>query len=67
MRGIMNLPELLKNTSKTSFSQREAANLSGFLKANAERIDYYQINDWNGDTYVILKWPHKVPELKVLP
>ena len=63
----MNLPELLKNVPKAPFSTRDAMNLGGFLRANAERIDYYPISDWNGDTYVILKWPHQVPGLRILP
>jgi len=25
------------------------------------------VNEWNGDTYVVLRWPHKVPGLVVLP
>ena len=63
----MNLPELLKNVPKTPFHQREAANLSHFLSANAKSIEFYKANEWNGDTYVIMKWPHKVPGLVVLP
>ena len=63
----MNLPELLKTAEKKRFSSFDANQLGTFLRFNAEKVDFYQVNDWNGDTYVILKWPHKVPELKILP
>ena len=63
----MNLLELLKGARKESFNQREAANMSHFLSANAKNVELYKVNEWNGDTYVIMKWPHKVPGLVVLP
>jgi len=63
----MNLSELLKTVVRTPFNRREAINLGNFIAANAEKIDYYPVTDWNGDTYVILKWPHQVPGLRILP
>jgi len=63
----LNLPELLKNIPKIPFRPYDAINLGAFLIANTKTIDYYQTQEWNGDTYVILKWPHKVPGLVVLP
>jgi len=63
----VNLLELLKNVPKTPFHKREADNLYGFLVANTKDVEFYKINEWNGDTYVIMKWPHKVPGLVVLP
>lgn len=63
----MNLPELLKNIPKTPFHQQDAINLAHFLKANTSKVEHYQVNDWNGDTYVIIKWPYKVQGLVVLP
>jgi hypothetical protein len=65
----MSLPELLTNIQKTPFHQRDAANFSRFIMARAADgdLDFYKVNDSNGDTYVIFKWPHKVPGLVVLP
>jgi len=62
----MNLAELLKDIPKEPFSQRDAQNLGFFLNANAKKVDFYKVNDTNGDTYVILKWPHIVPELRII-
>ena len=63
----MNLSELLKGTQKEPFNQREVANLNHFLNANIKSVEFYKVNEWNGDTYVIMKWPHKVPGLVILP
>jgi hypothetical protein len=63
----MNLSELLKGARKESFNQREVTNLSRFLGANVKNVEFYKVNEWNGDTYVIMKWPHKVPGLVILP
>ena len=63
----MNLPEILKTAVKEAFTQREAINLGKFLQANASKIEFWTVSDWDGDTYIVLKWPHKVPDLTVLP
>lgn len=63
----MNLVELLKTAWKKPFTVYTATQFSFFLRANAARINFYQVEEWNGDTYVILKWPHKVSGLVVLP
>ena len=63
----MNLLELLKGAKKETFNQHEAANLHRFLIANTKNVEFYKVNEWNGDTFVILRWPHKVPGLVVLP
>jgi len=63
----MNLPELLKNVPKSSLTQQEVTSIWYFLQANKEIVEYYKANEWNGDTYVILKWSHKVQGLVVLP
>ena len=63
----MNLPELLKTVPKIPLTVQTVIQFSGFLQANLRKIEFHQLNDWNGDTYVILKWAHKVPELRILP
>ena len=63
----MNLSEILKGATKVKLNQREVVNLTRFLQANLEQTEFWQVNEWSGETYVILKWPHKVPDLTVLP
>jgi hypothetical protein len=61
------ISELLKNAEKKPLTQQEIINLGQFMRMNASKIEYYNVNDWNGDSFVIMKWPHKVPELKIIP
>jgi len=65
----MSLSDIITRIPKTPFHQRDAANFSHFIIARAADgdLEFYKFNDSNGDTYVIFKWPHKVPGLVVLP
>lgn len=62
---IDQLKQLLSGLIKSPFHQMQAINFSGFVRANAEKIDMWTVTDGK-ETFVVMKWPHAVPELKVL-
>jgi hypothetical protein len=62
---IDQLKQLLESLVKSPFHQRDAINMGWFLRTNAEKVDMWTITDGK-ETFVVMKWPHPVPELRVL-
>ena len=62
----MTLPELLATLTEETVSLQMAQDFGNFMRCNYKGMKMYKFNDENGETYVVIKWPHKVPELKVI-
>jgi len=45
---------------------QQTHNMTGFLRANYDKMKMWTVTNGK-ETFVVLKWPHVVPELKVLP
>lgn len=50
---------------KESFNIQQVHNMTGFMRANYDKIKMWTVGD-DSKTYVVFEWPHVVPELKIL-
>ena len=61
------LEDLIKQLKEQpTWSDHDINNFAGFIRAKRKDMKFYQIADIaTGDTFLIIKWPHKVPGLTV--
>lgn len=55
-------------TEQPKWTDQQNHNFFNFVKANKKDMKFYSVADVaTGDTFLIIRWPHKVPGLVVLP